>query len=274
MTYHSRAMTSPDLPPLLDAALELAQAAGRRILEVYQSDFAVTHKQDESPLTQADLAAHRLIVAELARLAPKLPVLSEEGADIPFATRRGWARYWLVDPLDGTREFVKRNGEFTVNIALVEDHRPVLGVVHAPALNLTYGAARGAGAFKLEDGARAPIRIRALPARPTFVVSRSHKDPALAALLARAPAHDAIGRGSSLKFCLIAEGSADFYPRLGPTSEWDTAAGQCVVEQAGGAVWRLPELTPLGCNEKDSVLNPSFAVLGDPGHDWARLLRG
>ena len=274
MTYDTRAMTTADLPRLLDAALELAQAAGRRILEVYQSDFAVTHKQDESPLTQADLAAHTLIVETLGGLAPALPVLSEEAADIPYATRRAWPRYWLVDPLDGTREFVKRNGEFTVNIALVENHRPVLGVVHAPALNLTYGAARGAGAFKVEDGARAPIRTRALPARPAFVVSRSHKDPALAALLARAPSHDAIGRGSSLKFCLIAEGSADFYPRLGPTSEWDTAAGQCVVEQAGGAVLRLPELTPLGCNEKDSVLNPSFAVLGDPAYDWARLLRG
>ncbi len=263
-----------DLPQLLGAALDLAQAAGRRILEVYQSDFAVTHKQDESPLTQADLAAHGLIVAGLARLAPKLPVLSEEGADIAYATRRGWARYWLVDPLDGTREFVKRNGEFTVNIALVEDHRPVLGVVHAPVPGLSYGAARGAGAFKVENGARTPVRTRALPARPTFVVSRSHKDAALAALLARAPAHEAIGRGSSLKFCLIAEGTADFYPRLGPTSEWDTAAGQCIVERAGGAVLRLPELTPLGCNEKDSVLNPSFAVVGDPAYDWARLLRG
>jgi len=150
----------------------------------------------------------------------------------------------------------------------------VLGVVHAPVPGLTYGAARGLGAHRLERGTRTPIRTRPLPARPTFVVSRSHKDPALAALLARAPAHEAIGRGSSLKFCLIAEGTADFYPRLGPTSEWDTAAGQCVVEQAGGAVWRLPELTPLGCNEKESVLNPSFAVFGDPAHDWARLLRG
>jgi 3'(2'), 5'-bisphosphate nucleotidase len=267
-------MKAPDVPALLDAALELAVEAGRRILAVYESDFAVTHKQDKSPLTQADLAAHKLIAAELARLAPELPVLSEEGADIPYATRRGWDRYWLVDPLDGTREFVKRNGEFTVNIALVEGHRPVLGVVHAPALGQTYGAARGAGAFRVEGGAREPIRARPLPARPTFVVSRSHKDPALAALLARAPAHESVGRGSSLKFCLIAEGTADFYPRLGPTSEWDTAAGQCVVEQAGGAVWRLPELTPLGCNEKDSVLNPSFAVLGDPGYDWAKLLRG
>ncbi|MGH8442499.1 MAG: 3'(2'),5'-bisphosphate nucleotidase CysQ [Nevskiaceae bacterium] len=263
----------PDLPQLLEVSLELAVAAGARIREVYASNFAVTHKDDETPLTQADLASHRLIVETLARLTPDLPVLSEEAAQIPFATRRGWKRYWLVDPLDGTREFVKRNGEFTVNIALVEGHRPVLGVIHAPALGLTYGAARGAGAFRLEGARRVPLRTRALPARPTFVVSRSHKNLELAALLARAPAHEAIGRGSSLKFCLIAEGSADFYPRLGPTSEWDTAAGQCIVEQAGGAVWRLPELTPLGCNEKDSVLNPSFAVCGDRGYDWGKLLR-
>ncbi|MGQ0585993.1 MAG: 3'(2'),5'-bisphosphate nucleotidase CysQ, partial [Gammaproteobacteria bacterium] len=260
----------PDLPKLLDLALELAVAAGARIREVYESDFAVTHKDDTSPLTQADLASHRLIVETLSRLTPELPVLSEEAAAIPFATRRQWPRYWLVDPLDGTREFIKRNDEFTVNVALVEGRRPVLGVIHAPALGLTYGAARGAGAIKLAPG-RVPLATRALPARPTFVVSRSHKDPELAALLARAPAHEAIGRGSSLKFCLIAEGTADFYPRFGPTSEWDTAAGQCIVEQAGGAVWRLPELTPLACNEKESLLNPSFVVTGDPRYDWAKI---
>ncbi|MGH8482630.1 MAG: 3'(2'),5'-bisphosphate nucleotidase CysQ family protein, partial [Nevskiaceae bacterium] len=136
-------MATPDLPRLLDVALELALEAGRRILAVYQSDFAVTRKEDATPLTQADLASHALITAALGQAAPALPVLSEEGADIPYAVRRAWPRYWLVDPLDGTREFVKRNGEFTVNIALVEGHRPVLGVIHAPALGLTYGAARG-----------------------------------------------------------------------------------------------------------------------------------
>ena len=266
----------PDLPlaRLLDDALALAQRAGRAILEVYESDFAVTHKDDASPLTQADLAAHRLILDALADLEPRLPCLSEEAADIPYATRRSWDRYWLVDPLDGTREFVKRNGEFTVNIALVEDHRPVLGAIHAPVLGLTYGAARGVGAFRLDATGRVRIRTRPLPAQPTFVVSRSHKDAALESILARAPRHDAIGRGSSLKFCLVADGTADFYPRLGPTSEWDTAAGQCLVEQAGGAVWRLPELTPLSCNAQDSVLNPSFAVVGDPNYDWRGVLVG
>jgi len=262
------------LARLLDDTVALAQRAGRAILEVYESDFAVTHKDDETPLTQADLASHRLILDALDGLAPKLPCLSEEAADIPHATRSRWTQYWLVDPLDGTREFVKRNGEFTVNIALVENHRPVLGVIHGPVLGLTYGAARGLGAFRLDAERRVPIRTRPLPPQPTFVVSRSHRDPDLDAILARAPQHDAIGKGSSLKFCLVADGSADFYPRLGPTSEWDTAAGQCIVEQAGGAVWRLPELTPLSCNEKDSVLNPSFAVVGDPGYDWASILVG
>ena len=275
MTYHSGARApASDLPPLLDHALDLAQQAGQRILAVYQSDFAVTHKQDASPLTQADLASHTLILETLAKLSPELPCLSEEAADIPYATRRSWARYWLVDPLDGTKEFVKRNGEFTVNIALVEGHRPVLGVIHAPVPGLTYGAARGVGAFRLEGSRRARIATRRLPAKPTFVVSRSHKDPQLDSVLARAPAHEAVGRGSSLTFCLVADGTADFYPRFGPTSEWDTAAGQCIVEQAGGAVVRLPELTPLGCNEKDSVLNPSFAVFGDRGYDWAKVLQG
>lgn len=267
---------TPALPlaHLLDEALALAQRAGQAILEVYESDFAVTHKEDETPLTQADLASHRLILDALDQLTPRLPCLSEEAADIPHATRRTWSQYWLIDPLDGTREFVKRNGEFTVNIALVEDHRPVLGVIHAPVLGLTYGAARGCGAFRLDATRRTPIRTRALPAMPAFLVSRSHRDAALDGILARAPRHEAIGKGSSLKFCLIADATADFYPRLGPTSEWDTAAGQCIVEQAGGAVWRLPQLTPLGCNEKESVLNPSFAVVGDPSYDWRTVLDG
>ncbi|HUP91274.1 MAG TPA: 3'(2'),5'-bisphosphate nucleotidase CysQ [Solimonas sp.] len=257
----------------LDDILRIALEAGEKILAVYTSEFAVTHKDDNSPLTQADLAAHAHIVESLGELEPLLPVLSEEAADIPFATRRSWTRYWLVDPLDGTREFVKRNGEFTVNIALIDGGQPVAGVVHAPALGLTYFAARGVGAFQLVDGRKQPIRTRKPPARPAFVVSRSHKDPALDVLLARLPEHDALGRGSSLKFCQVAVGEADLYPRTGPTSEWDTGAGQCVVECAGGSVLRLPELQPLRYNEKDSVLNPGFVVIGDPAHGWEKLLR-
>lgn len=267
-----RAGTSVKENQLLDSILDISRDAGEHILRIYHSDFAVEHKDDNSPLTQADLAAHHHIVDALAKLDPRCPVLSEEAADIPYATRRQWARYWLVDPLDGTREFVKRNGEFTVNIALIEAGRPVMGVVHAPALGLTYGAAPASGAFRLDGPRRLALHARARPARPVFVVSRSHPDPRLAAVLARAPEHDAVSRGSSLKFCLVAEASADFYPRFGPTSEWDTAAGQAIVEQSGGAVWQLPERCALAYNTKESLLNPWFAVVGDADADWSGLL--
>jgi len=259
---------------LLDAVHAIALESGQRILAIYNSEFAVQHKDDESPLTQADLASHQHIVESLAKIQPHLPVLSEESAAIPFSERKSWPRYWLVDPLDGTKEFIKRNGEFTVNIALIEDGAPILGVVHAPALGVTYAGARDAGAFKVQGHEKTRLATRKLPAVPAYVVSRSHQDAALEKLLERAPRHEALSRGSSLKFCQVAEGSADFYPRTGPTSEWDTAAGQCVVEQAGGAVWRLPDLAPLRYNQKDSLLNPGFAVMGDPSFDWAALLRG
>ncbi|HEY0973406.1 MAG TPA: 3'(2'),5'-bisphosphate nucleotidase CysQ [Solimonas sp.] len=257
-------------PELLDAVLRIAVDAGDRILVIYRSpDFDVSRKDDDSPLTQADLAAHRHIVEELQKLTPEIPVLSEEAADIPYATRRTWTRYWLVDPLDGTKEFIKRNDEFTVNIALIDAGEPVLGVVHAPALNQSWLGARGLGAFQIRDGVRSAIRTRTPPpARPAFVVSKSHKDAALEAFLAKAPEHDAVSRGSSLKFCQVAAGDADLYPRTGPTSEWDTAAGQAVVEQAGGQVLRTPELTPLRYNEKESLLNPTFLVIGDPAYAW------
>ncbi|MEK6806762.1 MAG: 3'(2'),5'-bisphosphate nucleotidase CysQ [Pseudomonadota bacterium] len=253
---------------LLDDVLNIAIEAGEKILEIYNSDFAVTRKDDDSPLTQADLAAHRHIVAGLGQCLPALPVLSEEAAEIPYATRRVWTRYWLVDPLDGTKEFVKRNGEFTVNIALIENSQPVLGVVHAPALKLTYVACKNIGAFQVTDGGRTRLHARKTPARPALVVSKSHRDEALERFLVKAPPHDAVSRGSSLKFCLVASGQADLYPRTGPTSEWDTAAGQCVVEQAGGSVLRTPALTPLRYNEKDSLLNPTFLVIGDPAYGW------
>ena len=266
--------SSAHLSQTLQAVLDISVEAGNRIMAVYGSeDFGVTSKDDASPLTQADLAAHRHIVAELEKLEPKYPVLSEEDADIDWATRQSWTRLWLVDPLDGTKEFIKRNGDFTVNIALIENGTPIMGVVHAPALNITYLAAEGEGAFKIENGSRNSITTRKVPKVPAFVVSRSHKDEKLARLLDEAPEHEAVSRGSSLKFCQVAEGSADLYPRTGPTSEWDTAAGQCVAEQAGGQVLRLPELTRLSYNQKESLLNPLFAVIADPTHDWLPLLK-
>ncbi|MFA5941270.1 MAG: 3'(2'),5'-bisphosphate nucleotidase CysQ [Sinimarinibacterium sp.] len=258
---------------LLDDIIALARSAGDRILEVYESDFAVTHKGDDSPLTQADLAAHQAIVAGLERLTPGMPVLSEEGAATPYAVRRDWTQYWLVDPLDGTKEFIKRNGDFTVNIALIDRGEPVLGVVFAPVLNVTYAGARGVGALRIQGTTREAIRTRGCAQTPAFVVSRSHKDAALDTLLARLPAHEAVSKGSSLKFCLVATGEADLYPRTGPTSEWDTAAGQCVAECAGAEVLTLPDLQPLRYNQKDSLLNPGFVVIGDRKAGWRERLQ-
>ena len=248
----------------LPEVIHICEGAGRHILDVYRQDFSVEHKGDDSPLTQADLRAHRHIAAALAAAWPNIPVLSEEGAGLPFETRRQWSRYWLVDPLDGTREFVKRNGEFTVNVALIVDGAPVLGVVHAPVLAETYAAARGAGATRIREGASASIQTRPPPARPTVLASRSHRDARTQAWLDALPPHEVMSRGSSLKFCLIAAGEADLYPRLGPTSEWDTAAAQCVVEEAGGAVLSLAERTPLRYNQNDSLINPEFLVTGQP----------
>lgn len=272
-------MTQTNNPPergsgeRLEQIVALAKQAGARILEVYDSDFEVDHKADNSPLTAADMAAHEAIVAGLKVLTPQLPVLSEESAEIPYAERSTWDEYWLVDPLDGTREFVKRNGEFTVNIALIRAGVPVLGVVYVPVTGVCYSACAGLGAFKAEAGAAAtPIRARALGDGPVVVVgSRSHRGDSLNAFLDKLGAHEMMGMGSSLKLCLVAEGRADIYPRLGPTSEWDTAAAQCVVEQAGGRVTDL-ELQPLRYNGKESLLNPFFLVFGDASRDWGRYL--
>lgn len=266
-------MTAQTLADLLDPVLAIAIAAGQEILDVYQSDFAVSTKDDASPLTQADLRAHRRIIAGLAELTPDIPCLSEEDADIGYDTRRSWTRYWLIDPLDGTKEFVKRNGDFTVNIALIDGHESVLGVVHVPVTGTSYIAAREVGAFVIRDGQRSAIRTRATPVRPSLVVTKSHRDAALDAFLANAPAHEQVSRGSSLKFCMVAEGMADFYPRTGPTSEWDTAAAQCLAEVAGATVLRLPDWQPLRYNTKDSLLNPGFVVIGDPGYGWRERLQ-
>jgi 3'(2'), 5'-bisphosphate nucleotidase len=263
-----------DIGHLLEPVTELARAAGARILEVYNSDdFAVREKDDRSPLTAADLAAHDTILAGLARLTPEIAILSEESAGVPYATRSGWRRYWLVDPLDGTREFVSRNGEFTVNIAFIEDGVPVLGVVHVPVTGTTYSACRGRGAFRQAGNEEpAPIRVRRLEGGPVRVVgSRSHRGESLNAFLDRLGDYELVGMGSSLKLCLVAEGSADVYPRLGPTSEWDTAAAQCVVEQAGGQVTDTA-LQPLRYNTGDSLLNPHFLVFGDASRDWSQYL--
>ena len=257
---------------LREPAVAIARRAGEAILDVYRGPFAVQHKDDRSPLTEADLSAHRIIVAGLGALEPMLPVLSEEAASVPFDERRHWERYWLVDPLDGTREFVKRNGEFTVNIALIERGEPVFGVVYAPDRDYLVHALRGAGAWLERDGAEAvPLRTSPRGAIARIAGSRSHRDGRFDEFAARLGKYELIELGSSLKFCLIAEGGADAYLRTGPTSEWDTAAAQCVLEEAGGRVTTL-DGTPLRYNAKESLLNPEFLAVGDLSADWMSLL--
>jgi 3'(2'), 5'-bisphosphate nucleotidase len=253
------------LRELLPQVVQLARQAGEAVMRVYaEVNPAVEYKRDNSPLTEADLASQHIIEEGLRRIAPEWPILSEESKEIPFEERSGWQRFWLVDPLDGTKEFLKRNGEFTVNIALMEEGRPILGVVYAPAMDRMYYAARGAGAWKAEGGSAAEIRIgRAAHGRTRVVTSRSHAsmEDNLGPYTGGDAACEFVTMGSSLKFCLVAEGAADVYPRTGPTMEWDTAAAQCVVEQAGGTVTDI-EGNPMIYN-KPVLLNPGFVARGE-----------
>ena len=262
-------MAVSELDYLREGAIALARDAAAEILAVYEGEFSVQRKDDDSPLTAADLAAHHCIVAGLARLSPGIPVLSEESADeVSAGVRRGWTRMWLVDPLDGTREFVKRNGEFSVNIALIEDGDVVLGVVQAPVNGGLWHGQRGRGAFRRDADRDVAISSRVpAPAPLRVAASRSHRDLRTAQLLARMGDIEPISLGSSLKFCRLAEGHMDVYPRLGPTSEWDTAAGQCVLEAAGGVVLD-PSGRPLRYNQRDTILNGDFVALGDPSLPW------
>jgi 3'(2'), 5'-bisphosphate nucleotidase len=255
--------SSADLALLLTQVNQIARAAGAEIMAIYQSDnFGETSKADNSPLTLADLAAHKSIVAGLSLLKPVYPVLSEEDANISFAERSKWKCFWLVDPLDGTKEFVKRNGEFTVNIALIENGVPVLGVVYAPVLDVCYFAARGTGAF-VQRGKQAAIPIKTISHQPgvavKVVASRSHSDERTQNLLNELGEYECISMGSSLKLCLVAEAAAHFYPRLGPTMEWDTAAAHAVVNEAGGKVCDVSG-QPLRYNKED-LHNPEFLVM-------------
>jgi len=257
---------------LLKDIEQLAVVAGEAIMEVYKSDdFGVDHKADDSPLTKADMASHHVIEAGLKKLTAEIPVLSEESAAIPYEERQTWNKYWLVDPLDGTKEFIKRNGEFTVNIALIEQGKSILSVVYVPVTEVLYSAAQGVGVFKKEAGKRSSIMVmKNSRFKPTVVGSRSHMSEEVKNYLSRLGQHDLVSMGSSLKFCLVAEGKADLYPRLGLTSEWDTAAAQCIVEQAGGHVVTM-DGKPLMYNTKDSLLNPHFMVYGDKSKHWVDI---
>ena len=257
---------------LINPVVALAEDAGSAILEVYSTDFEVQDKDDNSPLTQADLASNRLIISGLESLTPDIPIISEEAGLPDFEERSSWNRYWLIDPLDGTKEFVNRNGEFTVNIALIKSNQPVFGVVHVPVQNKTYIGCKGHGSELRDGGQVTAIRVADSSSVPVRIVgSRSHRGSSLDAFLEKLGESDMVPMGSSLKFCTVAEGNADVYPRLGPTSEWDTAAAQAVVEQAGGQVLEL-DGKPLSYNKKSDILNPWFVVIGATDHDWLALL--
>jgi 3'(2'), 5'-bisphosphate nucleotidase len=279
-----------DLKPLL-RSIQASIAAGNAINEVYHSeDFGVEYKSDKSPLTIADQKSHEIIMNGLKEF--DIPILSEEGKDTPYAQRKDWERFWVVDPLDGTKEFIKRNGEFTVNIALIKNSRPILGTIFVPDRNTLYFARQDFGAYKLQDGpfnemldasadskedvrdfldqiigqsTKLPV-IDPQRATLTIVGSRSHKTPELEAYVEekRKAFGDVefISAGSSLKICLVAEGRADVYPRLGPTMEWDTAAGQAIAEYAGASVYQYDTSKPLIYN-KENLLNPWFIVQRD-----------
>lgn len=249
---------------LLSQVIAIAIDAGKAIMKVYDGPAnTVIFKSDQSPLTEADLASHHIIISGLGQLDTNWPILSEESTHIPVQQRMDWQRFWLIDPLDGTKEFIKRNGEFTVNIALIDNGLPVLGIVYAPALDVCYSGARGLGAFVKHGNAEIQrIEVKKRRANETIrvVSSRSHGDPRTTALLNQLGEHECISMGSSLKLCLVAEGVAHLYPRLGPTMEWDTAAAHAVVIEAGGTVCDLSG-NELNYNKAD-LHNPEFFVLG------------
>ena len=265
-----------NLEKLCHECVNIARDAGKAIITIYDAGFNIEEKDDKSPLTDADLASHNLIIKRLSELTPEIPILSEESAKLPFAERASWQTYWLVDPLDGTREFIKRNGEFTVNIALIHEHKSIIGVINVPVLDVDYFAWENGGSYKAEKSGKAhKISVKKLTdannSQLVVAGSRSHGSEMMQQYIEKLGNIETLSMGSSLKFCLVAEGRADLYPRLGLTSEWDTAAAHCIVEQAGGYITKT-DMTPLEYNTKDSLLNPFFFVFGDNSRDWSQYL--
>ena len=249
---------------LISSTVEITKEAGEAITEIYNSDFAYQLKKDLSPITAADKLSHNIITERLKTLTPEIPILSEENCDIPYKIRSQWTQYWLVDPLDGTKEFIKKNGEFTVNIALIENNNPIFGIIHIPVTNETYWGSQVNGSFylnknndveriRVSDNHQNPMRI---------VASRSHPSEMLNSLLEKLVDYEIIEVGSSIKFCHIASGQADCYPRFGPTSEWDTAAGEAIVRFAGGQIVTTNG-NSIKYNLKGNYLNPNFIVSND-----------
>ncbi len=261
------------LSSLLTSCKDIAREAGCEILDVYSGDFDITHKADNSPVTTADLRANHLICQRLTALTPTLPILSEESIPPPFSERKSWITYWLIDPLDGTREFVRRNGEFTVNIALIHHGESVLGVVDAPAMRIQYSGAKDVGVWMQEyDKDAKIISAREKPAENFLIAStRSHGNIRLSQFKKNLPPHQEVTMGSSLKICLVAQGQADLYPRIGPTSEWDTAAAHAILDAAGGQLTDT-QMQSLRYNTKKSLLNPEFFAFGKTSEDWSTFL--
>lgn len=266
-------MPENDLKELIDPVVQIAYQAGKKIMEVYDSGFAIEEKPDHTPVTEADMAANKVIEAGLRELTPHLPILTEETKPTPFSVRQTWDRYWLIDPLDGTREFIKRNGEFTVNIALIDGGESVMGVVYAPVIGVIYYAAKGQGAFK-KSSTNKPIAIRVREkcvGKTMIACGRSTPSESMQNFVSNLGEHEIFRVGSALKSCLVAEGKVDLYARLGPTSEWDTAAAQCIVEEAGGIITDT-NMHRLCYNTKDDLLNPHFFVAGDKSINWSDYL--
>ncbi|MBY6192835.1 3'(2'),5'-bisphosphate nucleotidase CysQ [Marinobacter hydrocarbonoclasticus] len=246
---------------ILPDVIKIADEASEKVLHIYQSDFKVNYKEDHSPITAADIASHDIIVKGLRQISRDIPILSEEGEEIPWEERKKWRRFWLIDPIDGTKDFTQRTGEFTVNIAMIEDGEPVMGVVTAPALKEAFWGIKGEGAH-MRDRTGRVHRIRVAEPKDTLrvVASKNHLNEETRAFIEALGSHETVQAGSSLKFCRIAEGHADIYPRMGPTSEWDTAAAHAVLVAAGGKV-QTPEGQPLVYG-KENILNPNFIAAG------------
>jgi len=270
--------TTKDLSHLLPSVIEVARSAGQLILEIYEKkDYEEFTKSDDTPVTSADLAAHKLISKKLSELTPDIPVLSEEAADISLEKRAQWDRYWLVDPLDGTQEFIARSGDFATIIALIEHNKPIMGVVYAPVSGVSYYAYSGKGAWKipdLNDSVKIKTHRHELANQSiAMAISRRQDINRITSRMSPAWNYDLVPLGSAaLKACLVAEGAVDCYLRLGPTGEWDTAATQCIVEEAGGRILST-QLEPLSYNERETLENPNFIVLGDSDLPWAEILQ-
>ncbi|HHX8498219.1 3'(2'),5'-bisphosphate nucleotidase CysQ [Vibrio diabolicus] len=267
-----------DLSHLLPQVIEIARSAGQMILEIYEKkQYEAYTKSDETPVTSADIAAHKLITERLSELTPDIPVLSEEDADISLEQRAQWERYWLVDPLDGTQEFIARSGDFATIIALVDNNKPTMGVVYGPVSGVTYYAYSGKDAWKIpdmSDSVKIHTHKHEQPGQSIAIaISRRQDINRITSRMSSAWNYDLVPLGSAaLKACLVAEGAVDCYLRLGPTGEWDTAATQCIVEEAGGRILST-QLEPLSYNERETLENPNFIVLGDADLPWNEILQ-